>query len=135
MSEEHSGGCLCGAVRFRVTLDRADSGYCHCRMCQRTSGAPVVAWVVAAPSGLVVTRAAPAIYHSSAHGQREFCAICGSYLFFRDAAEGIVSINTAVLDDPETVPPTHHIWTQSRIPWFETADTLQRFPEAGGSPP
>lgn len=40
----HDGGCLCGRVRFRVTAEALDSGYCHCRMCQRNSGAPTVAW-------------------------------------------------------------------------------------------
>lgn len=41
----HDGGCLCGKLRFRVTAAPLDAGYCHCRMCQRNSGAPVVAWV------------------------------------------------------------------------------------------
>jgi hypothetical protein len=39
------GGCLCGKVRFRVTALPLAAGYRHCRMCQRNSGAPVVAWV------------------------------------------------------------------------------------------
>jgi hypothetical protein len=41
----HDGGCLCGKLRFRVTAPMLESGYCHCRMCQKNSGAPVVAWV------------------------------------------------------------------------------------------
>jgi hypothetical protein len=36
-----SGGCLCGAVRFQVTTEPLDAYYCHCRMCQRTGGAPL----------------------------------------------------------------------------------------------
>jgi hypothetical protein len=38
------GGCLCGALRYQVDPASADSGYCHCRMCQKASGAPAVAW-------------------------------------------------------------------------------------------
>ena len=38
------GGCLCGAVRYRVEGPPLHAGYCHCRMCQRAAGAPVVAW-------------------------------------------------------------------------------------------
>lgn len=43
------GGCRCGKVRFRVTAPPLDAGYCHCRMCQRNCGAPVVAWVTFPP--------------------------------------------------------------------------------------
>jgi hypothetical protein len=37
------GGCLCGAVRYRLNGEIEESAYCHCRTCQRQSGAPVVA--------------------------------------------------------------------------------------------
>ena len=38
------GGCFCGAIRYRVTGEPIDAGYCHCRMCQLSAGAPAVAW-------------------------------------------------------------------------------------------
>jgi hypothetical protein len=46
-----AGGCLCGAVRFVVRGTVTESGFCHCRTCQKQSGAPVVAWFAIAPSG------------------------------------------------------------------------------------
>ena len=39
----HVGGCLCGTIRYRLMSEPVDPGYCHCRMCQRFSGAPVMA--------------------------------------------------------------------------------------------
>lgn len=36
------GGCLCGALRYALSGPSIDAGYCHCRFCQRASGAPVV---------------------------------------------------------------------------------------------
>ena len=42
------GGCLCGAVRYRISAEPHHAGYCHCRMCQRSAGAPVVAWLTGA---------------------------------------------------------------------------------------
>ncbi len=37
---EATGGCLCGAVRFRVTAKPLMAGYCHCTMCQKNGGGP-----------------------------------------------------------------------------------------------
>lgn len=45
MARAFEGGCLCGQVRYRVTSEPKAAAYCHCRMCQRATGAPVTAWV------------------------------------------------------------------------------------------
>lgn len=125
---DHEGGCLCGRVRFRVSGPCSDSGYCHCRMCQRNSGAPVVAWVTFPAEAFVWTGGAPRTHASSTHGRREFCADCGSYIVFRsmDRPEEI-SVNTAALDEPEVFAPRKHIFAESRIAWFEVADDLPRY--------
>lgn len=122
------GGCLCGAVRFRIIAgDVAESGYCHCRTCQKQSGAPVVAWFAVPPSRLRYLKGEPATFRASARATREFCGACGTYLIFReDDASATVSINTATLDDPALVPPEFHIYCDSRIGWFETGDSLPR---------
>lgn len=125
------GGCLCGAVRFQVSGKIRDAGYCHCRMCQRLSGAPVVAWLTVPASGFRYTKGSPKIYRSSAKAQREACPTCSSQLVFRADGKDIVDITTATLDTPDAVPPEYHIWRQSRIAWFETTDTLPRHDDSG----
>jgi len=124
-----AGGCLCGSVRFEVSAGEvAESGYCHCRTCQKQSGSPAVAWFAVAPSRLTITLGAAAKYRASPRATREFCGGCGTYLFFReDDPEATVSVNTATLDDPARVPPAFHIYHDSRIAWFETADALPRY--------
>ena len=120
----YEGGCLCGKVRFRVTAAGIDSGYCHCRMCQRNTGAPVVAWTTFPAASFSWMAGSPAIYVSSPNVQRQFCAECGSYMVFRIQDSKEVSVNTASLDDPASFPPRMHIFTESRIPWFRTQDDL-----------
>ena len=122
---KYEGGCLCGKVRFRVTAAAAvDTGYCHCRMCQRNSGAPVVAWATFPAASFSWTAAPPATYASSPKVRRQFCADCGSYLVFLRDGSAEVSVNTASLDDPAAFPPRMHIFSESRIPWFRTDDDL-----------
>lgn len=124
------GGCLCGAVRYRVTAVPVDSSYCHCRMCQRRSGAPAVATVDIPVGGFEIVQGAPAAYQSSAAAHRVFCRDCGTELYFALIDDPpSLSLNIGTLDDPEAVRPLKHIWTSSRLSWFEIADDLPRHAE------
>lgn len=120
------GGCLCGEVRYRLTAAPIKTNYCHCRMCQRSAGAPVIAWTTVPRSAFVYVKGAPKVYHSSGKAQREFCPGCGTQLVFREHGYDAIDITTASLDDPGGIAPVEHIWCESRIPWFETADSLPR---------
>ncbi|MBV8145269.1 MAG: GFA family protein [Gammaproteobacteria bacterium] len=122
----YEGGCLCGKLRFRVDGAAIDSGYCHCRMCQRNCGSPVVAWTMFAASSFSWIAGSPTSYASSPEVRRQFCRNCGSYLVFRRENSTEVSINTASLDDPDQFPPRSHIFAESRIPWFHIDDDLPR---------
>jgi hypothetical protein len=125
------GGCLCGSLRYSARRP-IDAGYCHCRLCQRSSGAPALAWASFPHGDFAYDAGAPAIYRSSSHGQREFCGSCGTQIAFRDAdTPTTVDVNMASLDDPGALKPEYHIWTASRIGWFETVDDLPRYADAG----
>lgn len=126
------GGCLCGDIRYRVAGTRVDAAYCHCRICQRAGGAPVLAWFTVPIAAFAYQRGQPTIYRSSAVYQREFCGRCGTPLVFRRAlAAALADITIASLDDPDAVAPEYHIWRMSRIGWFETSDELPRHAAAG----
>jgi len=78
-----TGGCLCGKVRYRITGTPLEALYCHCRMCQRTHGAPVIAWLTVPLGGLAMTSGDPVAYRSSAKALRHFCGSCGTPLTWR----------------------------------------------------
>ena len=128
---ETSGGCLCGALRYAAHGEPVDVGYCHCRICQRSSEAPVLAWASFPNDAFAYTKGSPATYRSSPRAGREFCAACGTQVAFREDGATSVDLNIGSLDQPGSLVPQYHIWTQSRIPRFETADELQRYPDAG----
>jgi hypothetical protein len=132
----HDGGCLCGKVRFRVSAPALDTGYCHCRMCQRNSGAPVVAWATFPTASFAWTAGQPAAYASSPRATRSFCAACGSYLVFVSTEfPAEVSVNTASFDTPDAFPPRKHIFTGTRVSWFHTDDDLPSYPDYGPPSP
>lgn len=126
------GGCLCGAVRYRAEGEPVDAGYCHCSLCRRSTGAPAVAWITFPVQAFRYTSAAPRVYRSSSRGQREFCGECGTQLVYREQQGArTLDISMASLDEPEARAPEYHIFVADRLRWFDTADDLPRYDDAG----
>jgi hypothetical protein len=98
-----TGGCQCGAVRFRVDkVDRAS--ICHCRMCQKAFAGPFGALVTVNVADLTWTRGAPSLFQSSDAIRRGFCAACGTPLTFEWSADKI-DLAVFAFDDPSRVEP------------------------------
>lgn len=92
----------------------------------------MLAWVTVALEQFQYTIGTPRAYRSSGRGIREFCSTCGTQLTFRRAdGSSTIDITLATLDDPGAVQPRYHIWTGSRLPWFETDDDLPRYADDG----
>ena len=124
-----TGGCHCGAIRYQVEGEPIVHALCHCTDCRRHAGAPMVGWSMYAEDALKVTKGTPKLYKSSEHGRRQFCADCGTGLFYTNAnvLPGIVDIQSATYDDPDAVPAMVHIQTAERIRWMERAHELPSF--------
>lgn len=121
------GGCACGAVRYVLASAPYDAGYCHCRICQLSSGAPVMAFATVPLGDLVMVKGEPRKRRSSNFGERWFCGQCGTPIAMRvDHQPDTIDFTLATLDAPDALMPGFHIWTQSRIGWFDTADRLPR---------
>jgi hypothetical protein len=121
-----TGGCQCGAVRFRVgNLGRAS--ICHCRMCQKASGSVGGMFVVG--HDLVVTRGAMKHFRSSNKVKRRFCGDCGTPLTFEMDTGGL-DISIAAFDRAAEIVPDIQYAVEDRLPWFATLHALRtRTPE------
>ncbi len=130
MSAEYTGGCLCGAVRYRAAAEPRYATHCHCAMCRRSSGAPMVTWVAFPTASLTYTLGAPRLYRSSDTAERGFCAACGSQLTFRyQEGSDEIDISAGSLDDPDAIiAPRDHLWTSSQVAWLKIDDDLVRYP-------
>jgi len=123
------GQCACGSVRFEITQKPLGTGYCSCRICQRCTGAPVLAWVAFPIEAVKFTRDKPRYYRLSLIGEKGFCKKCGSQVVYRgvkpEPADFLV-IPTVALDDPENYAPTWHTGIESQMPWLQIHDDLPR---------
>lgn len=117
-----TGGCLCGAVRYRVDGEMTDAAHCHCRICQRASGSGFITWGTFPASAFAYEREEPAAYRSSGEAVREFCGRCGTQLVFRADHGENVDITIASLDEPDAIMPQGNIWVGSRRLWCHGFD-------------
>lgn len=123
-----SGGCQCGAVRYRTRqlFDNAD--ICHCRMCQKAVGNFLAALVSAPDDALEWTRGAPAVFASSDLAERGFCARCGTPLFYRARGSARTGLTIGSLDDPALAPPQRQVGMEGRLAFM---DGLLALPDLG----
>jgi len=127
-----NGGCFCGAIRYAGSGPLTGQSLCHCHGCQRTTGAPCVAWFTVPRAEFQLLCGVPTVFRSSDHGSRAFCAACGTQLTFADdALLDEIDITTCSLDDPALAPPRRHLYTDSQVPWLTLSDGLSVF--AGSS--
>ena len=120
----YSGGCQCGAVRFRVSGALKDSSICHCRMCQKAFGAYYAPLVSTRGAMLQWTRGKPKHFRSSNFVSRGFCAECGTPLTY-EAPDGI-ALSAGSFDNPAALPPVVQYGVEGKLPF---ADALHSLPE------
>ncbi|AOK58363.1 GFA family protein [Burkholderia ubonensis] len=131
-TEMLEGGCACGAIRYRIRHIPTDAGFCHCRLCQKTTGAAVLASASLPLDAFEYLSGEPVVYASSAWGERRFCGRCGAQLEYRlRHAPRTVEINYATLDDPSRIRAAWHIWYASRFPGIEIGDDLPKHDDGG----
>ena len=138
MSEPRAaGGCLCGAVRYRVDGPLRDVLICHCVECRRWHG-NVAASTATAREHLVVTEdrglrwiKSPA---SDAGARRGFCCECGSSLFWDAPGRPHVAIAAGSIDGATGLRIAGHWFTSQKGDWYELPDDgLPRHPRSAAS--
>ena len=130
MSKTSEGGCLCGAVRYRIDGEPISSGTCFCRTCRKASAAALVPWIHVAAASFAFTAGRPIEFKSSPPVTRTFCGRCGTPLTYRTESYGPkIDVTTCSLDDPEAFPPIGHVWASHKLSWVRLADGLPCLPE------
>jgi hypothetical protein len=120
--QPRTGGCLCGAIRYESAGDPVFALQCHCRDCQRQSGAAFVAAIRVPAAGFRITQGTPRRYVARADSgndtTRMFCGDCGSPLFVQVSTRpDLVGLRVCSLDDPSGFTPEADIFVKSAQPW------------------
>ena len=118
----YSGGCQCGAVRFRVEGALGDASVCHCRMCQKASGNFYLPLVSVRGAKLEWTRGEPKKFRSSNFAFRGFCGECGTPLTY-EAPDGI-ALAVGAFDDPSGLAPVIQWGIESKLPYVDHVPEL-----------
>jgi hypothetical protein len=126
---DYTGGCQCGATRYRAEGPRDRASVCYCRMCQKASGGPFMAFVRFPAAQLMWSRP-PAIFRSSSIVERGFCPDCGTPLTYRRIASEHVSVTLHSLDDPALVTPEMAFLPDMQVSWCLTLADLPDAPNA-----
>lgn len=119
-----TGGCQCGAVRYRLAKAPDKAAICFCRMCQKASGNYFAAHASSTEDDLSWTKGALAIYRSSEAAERGYCRDCGTPLTYAVRGSGKISVSAGSLDDPDIVRPSASFGMEGRPSWFDSICTL-----------
>jgi hypothetical protein len=122
----YAGGCLCGAVRWRLDARPLAVNACHCMDCKKTTGATNVVMLIAKSEDFSYGGETQS-YRKRADSGRELdisrCAKCGTRLFHNNlASRALVFIAAGTLDDPSWAVPTSHIWIEKASPGVAMED-------------
>ena len=126
----HRGGCLCGAIRFRATGEPIRTSLCYCTQCRRQTGSAMPAFATFPATAVGLEQGAAAGFSASPRAVRQFCAACGSTLFWREHDTGEVDVFLGAFDAPERLPPpARQIWTKHRLHWVAAVAAIPAFAE------
>ncbi len=141
MSEAHSGGCLCGAVRYQVRGRPAFVAVCHCKFCQKrlASAFAVVAGFPEQAVELLQGTLSEYEHHSDESGRwlrLGFCPRCGSSICHTaQARPGMRMVAAGTFDETDWLSIDRHIWLRSKQSWMTIPAGVPGYPQGAPAAP
>lgn len=133
--ETYAGGCTCRYVRYRMTSAPLFVHCCHCRWCQRESGASFALNALIERDRVEPLRGNIEVIETpsaSGSGQKiSRCARCKVAVWstYSGAGELVHFVRVGTLDEPDRLPPDIHIFTASKQPWIVLSPDVPAVPE------
>ncbi len=122
----HTGGCLCGKVRYTMKSDPLMCVTCHCKNCQKQAGSALSVIVGVQETELEIEGEVKTYNDTGDSGAavyRQFCDTCGSPVFTRlEQSDGLIFIKAGTLDDTSILKPQFHCYIKSAQKWIDLGD-------------
>lgn len=135
MTEQHQGGCLCGAVRYTIDGPPAAVAVCHCTNCRKQGGSAFSVNCVVPDAAFHRTGETQVFTDRGDSGNavwRHFCPACGSPIVsIVETMPGITIVKAGTLDAPDTFAPVVEVYCASAVAWVP-AMTQARFERNAG---
>jgi hypothetical protein len=138
-----TGSCLCGAIRFTLEVPVKELRACHCRNCQKASGAGGSVNAVVPSAAFRITQGSPKRYRARADSgrvlDRHFCGDCGSPIYSqRETTPETVVVRAGLFDETSDsageMRIVANIWTASARPWAHIDPSTTRHPGQPDAP-
>ena len=126
--------CSCGSLRVETTGEPIVVGACHCRECQRRTGAAFGVGVYFEKAQVRVEGASKVYIRDGQEGRKvrcHFCPECGTTVYGEaDVRPDGIVVAFGAFADPSLPAPTLSVWEESRHPWVAFGHDLAHFPHA-----
>ena len=134
MTDQLTGGCLCGKIRYTVSQPLHNIIACHCTHCQKASGAGASHNALVPASAVTFTSGQPKCFEDTAQSgnilKRHFCGDCGSPIYSQRAkTPEMMVLKVGTLDAPADMKLVMNIWINSARPWMHIDPATERHPE------
>lgn len=126
-----TGGCSCGAVRYRLTSEPLFVHCCHCLNCQRQTGSAFVVNILIEADRVELLGEEPqvvAVPRSGGKKQKIWrCPTCQVAVYSQYTSPNVRFVRAGTLDEPSAVAPDVHIFTRSKLPWVVLPEDVPAF--------
>jgi hypothetical protein len=125
-----TGGCSCGAIRYRLLDEPLFVHCCHCLNCQRQTGSTYVVNILIEAAQVELTGEpvrVPVLRSGRKRQQIYRCPDCQIAVYSTYTRAGVWFVRAGTLDDPAAVEPDVHIYTRSKVPWVQIPDSTPAF--------
>ncbi len=124
-----TGQCLCASVKILATTMSTQMGACHCGMCRKWGGGPLLA-IDCGSEVFFQGEESIGIYKSSDWAERGFCKNCGTHLFYRLKAKDLFILPVGLFDEFEPIVFDHQIFIDKKPHYYCFANTTVEKTEA-----
>jgi hypothetical protein len=137
----HEGGCVCGAVRYRVRNAPFRTGVCHCKFCQRRTGSAFGVGVYFRKEDFELLRGELKSYEyrSDESGRwlkMQFCPNCGTTVSWTaEVFPGGRGVAGGTFDDTSWLKIERHVWTRSKHAWLPILPQVEQFEKSAVTAP